>query len=652
MPRFILLSLSFATFAAVLLLGWAASLSSTSAVGGFNRDCNGDLEVTNNPAMHPVNWSDGPFKITVEGGKFSLQGPSPVIDVTGSIDELGAIEASGTGVYQGFTTSVLFIGTLIGSDLKNPESLGGQYSVGPEGELPGDEPIDYSLSCPIKPPTTPTETPPDDKFYEIIVLKEDADTLQGLEDWEINIYAGPNCQGTPFDFGFTDEDGILTFPDLEAGTYSVEEKPQDGWNPVSDECQDVELPAGSGISGLPDCPIQPNLPHPEPGCDEFHSLASVSVNFSNPPLDSLDCDLSGPTQIRRNPLAVVGNDAVPVEMTAMELTGTCVPGNVSVTVRESSSEASTGLIVEQDNEVPDVLEFKAESYFDIFFEVETPLGTLHNQEPIRMECKIQDIPPSGCFYEPDVGDVPLYNDDKKLVGELKHARHIPIGPKNDLVIFTNERKDDVTPTPTGEEPTVTPTATATNTPTLGPQKTPQPQRTRHGTLRCIRGSADKVTGSVTVTEKKDDKPPEVVFTATCSSNDNPPYTRGSYKISAGATKNISMSVTIDNGDQDCDYPGYSATQRVTVRCPANPSGIAGAQSGGVSLLDTEFEAGDGDANKNGTVDSIDAALILQSVAGLIDTRPNSDVNGNGDSDAIDAALVLQFTAGLVEVLPV
>lgn len=58
----------------------------------------------------------------------------------------------------------------------------------------------------------------------------------------------------------------------------------------------------------------------------------------------------------------------------------------------------------------------------------------------------------------------------------------------------------------------------------------------------------------------------------------------------------------------------------------------------------------GDANCNGSVNAIDAALILQINAGLIgppSCSGNSDVDGNGRIDAIDAALVLQFTAGLI-----
>ena len=59
----------------------------------------------------------------------------------------------------------------------------------------------------------------------------------------------------------------------------------------------------------------------------------------------------------------------------------------------------------------------------------------------------------------------------------------------------------------------------------------------------------------------------------------------------------------------------------------------------------------GDANCDGDITSIDAALILQFTAGILGDLPcNADANGDGNTDAIDAALVLQFTAGLLESL--
>ena len=62
----------------------------------------------------------------------------------------------------------------------------------------------------------------------------------------------------------------------------------------------------------------------------------------------------------------------------------------------------------------------------------------------------------------------------------------------------------------------------------------------------------------------------------------------------------------------------------------------------------------GDASCDGSVDAVDAALVLQFTAGLLGSVPcaeSGDVNGDGDITSVDAALILQFTAGLLDSLP-
>jgi len=58
----------------------------------------------------------------------------------------------------------------------------------------------------------------------------------------------------------------------------------------------------------------------------------------------------------------------------------------------------------------------------------------------------------------------------------------------------------------------------------------------------------------------------------------------------------------------------------------------------------------GDAGCDGAVNSIDATLVLQLDAGLIDSlacAENGDVNGDRSVNSLDAALILQFDAGLI-----
>jgi Dockerin type I domain len=55
-------------------------------------------------------------------------------------------------------------------------------------------------------------------------------------------------------------------------------------------------------------------------------------------------------------------------------------------------------------------------------------------------------------------------------------------------------------------------------------------------------------------------------------------------------------------------------------------------------------------NDDGRVNSIDALLVLQFDAELLNNlanAPSGDVNGNGRINAIDASLILQFVAGLL-----
>lgn len=61
----------------------------------------------------------------------------------------------------------------------------------------------------------------------------------------------------------------------------------------------------------------------------------------------------------------------------------------------------------------------------------------------------------------------------------------------------------------------------------------------------------------------------------------------------------------------------------------------------------------GDANSDGSVDSIDALVILQKVAGFLEDVPNpdaADVNNDGAADSLDSLLVLQKVAGLLQEL--
>jgi hypothetical protein len=478
---------------------------------------------------------------------------------------MGTVTTTNGSTFQ--NVAVQFAGQLMG------DVLSGDYAMGTNGALPGGQAITYQVKP--KPQVTPTRTAtrtptPEQKTYRITVLKRNDDTKEGLPGWEFNLYLGPNCNGNPLASGVTDASGIIEFAVPVPSQYSVKEKldPNDpDWNNVTPLCQNVTAgPAGAaaaavvpGAGPIPSCPI-PNGQFPQPGCDSFSSLATVKVLISNPNLGEFACDLSGPTQIVRHAVENKPPDSLDTEIVFMKLTGTCQPGGVTITVRESPTRISAGRIVEQQNGTPGTLEFPASSFFNVYFEVVTPAGTFHNVTPgLRMACKIASIPPYGCFYEPPIGSVPIFHPDEKQAGLLIHASHLPIDPKKDLVIFINAPKR--TPTVTPQGPTSTPTPAGIATPT----RTPTP------------ASVATATGTPT---------PAGVVTPTAT-----------------------PTCACPGGDGDVNKNGLTNAIDVTLMLQH----VAG-------LFVLQFSE-NADVDQDGDVDAIDAALTLQAIAGLIPGLP-------------------------------
>ena len=95
-----------------------------------------------------------------------------------------------------------------------------------------------------------------------------------------------------------------------------------------------------------------------------------------------------------------------------------------------------------------------------------------------------------------------------------------------------------------------------------------------------------------------------------------------------------------------DQPDFDSATLVAVVAGIKTSGIDAELAEAAVVLT-------GDANCNGTVDSIDATIVLQFVAGLLGALPcadAADANGDGDITSVDATLILQFTAGLLDSL--
>jgi len=104
----------------------------------------------------------------------------------------------------------------------------------------------------------------------------------------------------------------------------------------------------------------------------------------------------------------------------------------------------------------------------------------------------------------------------------------------------------------------------------------------------------------------------------------------------------------------CNAEGATALQ-ITIQVLADgtsgdPQPISAAiEHGSISCVEQVGLVGD--ASCDGEVNAVDAALILQFDAGLIDELPcpeAADVNDSGQANAVDAALILQYVAGLID----
>ena len=97
---------------------------------------------------------------------------------------------------------------------------------------------------------------------------------------------------------------------------------------------------------------------------------------------------------------------------------------------------------------------------------------------------------------------------------------------------------------------------------------------------------------------------------------------------------------------------------LTINCvippTATPTSTATSEPANTPTTVPTFSSLVGDVNCDGTVNPLDAALILQVSAGLITTLPcpdGGDINDDGVTNPLDATLVLQFSAGLLVSLP-
>ena len=270
----------------------------------------------------------------------------------------------------------------------------------------------------------PSRTPTPRSIY---VLKLDDRGADPLPDWRMNLHAGSGCSGPVIQSGFTNNYGMVDFEGLSNGSYSVAEVPQPGWAPVGGVCQDVTV-----SSNPPSAPQE----YPGMGTDSFPSGAHVTIDITGFGTDHVT--LRGPTTINRSAPCLGcgpgGRTVIQTEMVQLDLQGVS-PMLGPVFVQESPSLPSQGQVMQQ---APGV-DFPAESFFDIFFQIQTQVGVLHNNQPLRMQSVIYGIPPISSLYFPPFPSTPiqLFNNLNQPVGFLRHAAHVPVPPQEIFIVFRN-----------------------------------------------------------------------------------------------------------------------------------------------------------------------------------------------------------------------
>ena len=293
-------------------------------------------------------------------------------------------------------------------------------------------------TTPPTPTATSTPTPP---ARSITVLKLNHATGDPLPGWTMNLYGGPGCTGPVLDTLVTNGDGLVDFLGLSNGDYSVAEVMQPGWTPFTGVCQDTTLARPGGSSG------PATGEYPGMGDDTFASGAHLTLELQGMP--PMHLTSNGPTTVHRSEPCTGtctpdGRSFFDTEMLSMQLQGMSPVGPFMV--RESPTRASTGRTTQQSPGV----DFPADSFFDVFFEIDTAIGPLHNDQPLHMSSVITSLPAYGSLFQSDsLAAIPVLDSSNQPVGLVRSVTHIPLPPDEILIVFRN--------VPPPATPTFTPT---------------------------------------------------------------------------------------------------------------------------------------------------------------------------------------------------
>lgn len=158
--------------------------------------------------------------------------------------------------------------------------------------------------------------------------------------------------------------------------------------------------------------------------------------------------------------------------------------------------------------------------------------------------------------------------------------------------------------------------------------------------------------------------PDLLNVTSCSADHggicNTEYDENKVRVAGVSVFGLSGDRRLASITFSCKVAGESALvldpSAFSDATPGDPQPIEAKINNGVAVCTEQSgepppdEKKTGDVNCDGEVDPIDAALILQLVAGLLDELPcgeHADVNGDGQVDSVDAALILQKAANLI-----
>lgn len=175
-----------ATAVAFLALIGAAGPERADA-GGIVDTCDAKIGVKENPGTppHPIVYQTQALLAILLGAAgtngvrdITIDAPSSMITVEGTVDADNKVEASGSGMYAGHATTATFSGRLIFWDRDHTvlKLLIGYYLIGVLGDLPGGALISYKAFCPF-PPSDSFADPDLDK----IPAKRHVDTMLDIE---------------------------------------------------------------------------------------------------------------------------------------------------------------------------------------------------------------------------------------------------------------------------------------------------------------------------------------------------------------------------------------------------------------------------------------------------------------------------------------